>query len=129
MSGDTDLLRDPLVVAPGGTSPIAVTLRDDPGTLAVTVRADNPDTPYALLLVADFAPLQPPRFGGGRGQHEMQIGSLPPGDYKVLALDRIDSLEYSKPEVLSQYLARATAVTVSPGMTARVSLDVIRTTE
>jgi hypothetical protein len=123
-SGGVDLLREPLVIGPGGSSaPIEVTLRDDPGTLEVTVpRAHAAPTVFQAgdLLVA--VPLE-----GGGGQPLQGFGDLdgkftlqaPPGRYLLLAFSAEDqargqNLEYQNEEAMARYKSKGTIVTVAP---------------
>lgn len=124
--GTTDLLREELVVAPGGQlPPIDVVLRDDGAVLTGKVRNTNGDLLTNLLIVPQFAPMQPSRIVSMSGQEEFQSAGLAPGDYKVFAFDSLDQLEYTNPEALGQYASQAATVTLSANGRANVTVDLI----
>jgi Carboxypeptidase regulatory-like domain len=142
--GNVDLLRELLVVTSGGQMPpIMVTLRDDGGSLAVNLNGTVPETGAQVLVLADDEPTQPPRLApifppmfrqtsvlsGGRFGPNIamtQMENLAPGNYTVLAFDRLDGVEYANPEVIQKYLPQAVRVTIQPNGKTSVNLDVIR---
>jgi hypothetical protein len=54
-----------------------------------------------------------------------ELNDLPPGQYSVLLLDRVDDLEYKNPEVMSAYMSKAVHVTLEPNQKASVSVELI----
>jgi hypothetical protein len=54
-----------------------------------------------------------------------RIPVFAPGDYTVFAFDRLDDLEYAKPDVLLPYLPQAAHVRVDRGGGATVSVKLI----
>jgi len=109
--GGVDLLHDDLsIVAGSRVAPIEVVLRDDGGTVTGTV--NNGDAPRgAVFLVSDRNPRQT-RMSPERGS--FRFTAVAPGDYSVFAIDNGRRLEYTNPEALAPYLAKAAHVTVSP---------------
>src|SRR5579859_3635877 len=86
--GSLDLLRQELVVATGGQlPPIEIVLRDDGALLTGSVRNITADSSTSLLIVPQFAPMQPARIVNMFSQGEFQSAGLAPGDYKVFAFD------------------------------------------
>ena len=57
--------------------------------------------------------------------NEFQFTQLAPGDYDVLALDRMDGVEYANPESLKAYLVQASHVTLLSSGKASVNLELI----
>jgi hypothetical protein len=55
-----------------------------------------------------------------------QIHGLPPGDYKVLAIEGMADLEYANPAALQPYLFEAAHVSLERNGKASVSVKVIR---
>jgi hypothetical protein len=53
-----------------------------------------------------------------------KITGLPPGDYRVIALDYVDSNEWNTPEFLDGIRAKATAFSVNEGETKSVDLRI-----
>jgi hypothetical protein len=55
-----------------------------------------------------------------------QIPQLAPGDYKILAVDNPDELEYANPDVVRKYLSKARDVSLVPNQKTKVELEVVR---
>jgi len=147
VAGGADLLRQPLVVGPGGTSlPIDIVLRDDGATIDGTVEG-LPAAPAGVRGTAGAGPV--PMFGGayvycipmpdsaGRftmagisAEGTFQFQQLPPGVYRVLAFDRQqDELEYRNAEAMSIYEGKGPVVRLVPGQTEQVRIPLISTQE
>lgn len=124
--GGTDLLRDNLTVGQGSVAPIRISLRDDGGILAGIVMGDGRPAKGTVVIVPDRAPRQIKTVVVGTSG-QFQSTKLAPGDYLVLAFDRLDGIEYANPEVLSSYLSNATHVSVAANSESRVSVNLIRT--
>jgi hypothetical protein len=52
---------------------------------------------------------------------------LAPGDYSVLAFDRVSGLEYMNPDVLDSYRSYAAHASVTPNGDISVNVNLIRT--
>lgn len=125
--GGVDLLRQPLpVTSTSPADPIAVVLSDNGGNIQGSVRLRDAQDFATVLLYSVSAPMVEPRLSYASDRGEFSFFNLAPGDYALLALDRVDDLEYANPDAMSSYLSRATRVTVTGGSTATVSLDVMR---
>jgi hypothetical protein len=48
---------------------------------------------------------------------------VPPGDYKVLAVDTLEDFEFRNSDALSSFLSKATRVTLQPSQQSSVGLD------
>ncbi len=146
--GETDLLRDPLLVPSGAQAPpIVVNLRDDGATLIVKPGGAVPEAGAQVLAFPDDRPAQPPAMGflppsaqslaagvavGAPFAPQAgaaQFRGLAPGQYTVLAFDRTDQLEYANPDVMRRYLPRAAHATLDANGSATVNVDVIRVGE
>jgi hypothetical protein len=147
-SGNLDLLRQPLVVGPGGTAPIEITMRDDMAEISGTVEGvaaqgsgqswGNSDlTGNALYAGARKSDLSRARvycvpLPDGSGQYaERAVGpdgsfhfaGLPPGAYQLFALDGgRDEIEYRNAEAMRVYESKGTVVRVSGGQKERVAV-------
>ena len=123
VSGPTDLLSDDLTVLPGAPlQPIEIVLRNDSATLSGTVSSEGHDESGAVLLL--------PRHGQPKVEfthqgNEFQFSQLAPGEYDVLALDRMDGVEYTNPESLKAYLVQASHVTLLSNGKSSVTLELI----
>jgi hypothetical protein len=145
-SGELDLLREPLTVPEdGNVQPIEVLVRDDSGTLRVAVHSDKAGMSVVVVLrEGDLG--SPTRLiymlnnrsssyvinGRLAGPGEAYFAPLAPGDYKVLAVDSLDSLDgrsFDDPEFLAKYASRAASVTVTANGTAAITVDVIHNGE
>jgi hypothetical protein len=148
-SGNLDLLHELLTVPEdGNVQPIEVLVRDDSGTLRVAVHSDKPGMSVVLVFREDDL-VSPARVmyilndrssGLGRytingrfaGGGEAYFAPLAPGDYKVLALDSLDSLDSGSlddREFLAKYASRAANVTITANGTAAITVDVIHAGE
>jgi hypothetical protein len=148
VSGSVDLLRQPLVVGPGGASlPIDIVLRDDAATIDGTVEglpaslggergaADvgrGPAVAGAAYVYCVPLPDSPGRFAvsGISAEGTFHFQQLPPGAYRVLAFDRQqDELEYQNAEAMSVYEGKGLVVRLVPGQTEQLRVPLISTKE
>lgn len=152
VAGGVDLLRQPLVVGPGGASPpIEIVLRDDSATIEGTV--DGMPTPprsarnsagvgsttayFGPMLQGPYVyciplPDAPGRFTENWVSPEgmFQIQQLPPGAYRIFAFDRQQQeLEYQNPEAMRAYEGKGPLVRLVPGQTEHLRLTLISTQE
>jgi hypothetical protein len=133
-SHGVDLLRDILVVGPGGTSaPIEITLRDDTAWLDGTVSVDGSgggdQRPYGSNFFLIFCIPIGHNNGGmvqtaGAVNGKFSLQNLAPGQYLVLAYRTFNQhLEYRNEEVLRQYESKGTIVTLAPGQKAEITVS------
>ncbi len=124
--GGTDLLREELTVTEGvSVPPIEIVLRDDSASLAATVSSGDPVAPASVLLVPDRQPRRAKLVFAYPG-NEVQFAGLAPGEYDVLAFDRVEGFEYTNPDALSPYLSKASHVTLTANGKSEVALDLIK---
>jgi hypothetical protein len=125
--GSTNLLRDELTVTAGAQlPPIEVVLRDDGGSLSGNVEAGGKPAPAAVLLVPERAgPALIKLANAGEGG-EFQFGQVAPGNYRLLAFDSVDKLEYRNPQVLDDYLSSGTSVAVQGNDQVHAKVELIR---
>ena len=133
-SGGTDLATTPLTVAPG-TQPatIEVTLRNDSGTIAGRVDSASPGASggpgeqpqvwiYAIPLFPTTGSLpEAPLQDNG----QFSLGDLAPGQYRVVACDAQQEIDFHTQEGLAAWAGLGQVVTVDPNGTANVELTVI----
>jgi hypothetical protein len=147
VSGSVDLLRQPLVVGPGGASlPIDIVLRDDGATIDGTVEGmpappvggrgtANPGSvlvPVGAYVYCIPLPDSSGRFtvSGISAEGTFQLQQLPPGAYRLLAFDRQqDELEYRNAEVMNIYEDKGPVVRLVAGQTEQVRVPLISTKE
>ena len=137
--GQTNLLTDDLtVLADAPPLTIQVLLRNDVASLSGTVspRSGVP-APATVVAIPERVPKASPKLGyynppadkSAEPADGFMINSLAPGDYLVFAFDHAEGVEYANPDVLQNYISQAAHLTLAPGQTARVKLDLIRTAE
>jgi len=123
----TDALREELVFAPGRRpDPLEIVLRDDGAHLTGTVLADGQAALGAVLLVPDQGSLNQARLSQSGPAGQFQFDDLAPGDYKLLAFDTIEGLEFRNPEALEPYLSKAVRITLSANQQASVNVERIQ---
>lgn len=122
--GGADLLRQELSVASGQDSPIEIVLSNDAATLEGTVQAANGPRAAAVVVIPEFAPLSS-RMIEADDHGDFQFSGLGPGEYKVLAFDHIDGLEYSNPQALSDFLSQASEINLHASEKATITVALI----
>jgi hypothetical protein len=130
-AGGANLGREPLVVGQGGaTAPLTLSLRDDCGTLNVSLpptaaaMTAGEEPSYTVYLVPDFdttvgADSRTMRASTGAS---FTFNSLTPGNYHVYVFNAPVNLEYRNRDVLAGYHSQA--VTVASGENAGLVLEV-----
>ncbi len=139
-SGGTDLGSNPLIIIPGSDSPpIEVTLRNDAGTISGQIAgqtATTPDTPgasgelprvwiYAIPLFSTAGNLPE---GSTQSAGQFTIPNLAPGSYRVVACDSPQEIDFHSTEALAAWAGKGQTITVDPGGTASVELEILHTT-
>ncbi len=138
VAGETDLLRQPLVVGLGGSNfTIEVTLRDDgaevDGTFEGATKTDRgpeqdedaqPPCYVYFLPVTGSAGQFRETFGGPDGSFRQE--QLPPGTYHVLAFDREqENLAGASEEAIRKFESKEQLIEVAPGQKESLSIKVI----
>jgi hypothetical protein len=135
-SAGVDLLLNPLVVGPGGSSaPIDIVLRDDTAEIDGTVEDSDlrkHPTSHGPHVYCVQLPDSPGNFTAANMQNNpgedisFQCQQLSPGSYRVLALEQSqDQLEFHNPEAMRLYESKGPIVRVSGGQkeTVRIPLN------
>ncbi len=142
-SGGVDLLREPLVVGPGGSAaPIEITMRDDMASLDGTVEGANPqlaslDPPgtaspqYSAPLAYIYCipqPDSPGQFTQAWVSADGKINSqqMVPGVYRILAFKHPQNdLEYRNAEAMRVYESKGQLVRLVGGQTEHLQLQLV----
>ena len=134
-SGGLDLLHNPLVVPPGGTSsPIEITLRDDGATVDGTI--DNWQTETqgrntllpaqqvaCIYLVPTTETMAPPMVGWTSDGH-FSLQQVPPGSYRAIAFNRQPGeLEFTNEEAMKRYEAKSQVIELDAGQKQQLRLQ------
>lgn len=123
-SGTVDILRDDLVIVPGRRpEPLDIVLRDDGATLSGKIVDNGAGAPGFVVLIPDQGSPDQIRTSNTGSSGEFQLSALAPGDYKLLALDRSDAIEFRRPEVLAPYLSKAVRVVLRAGEQTDTSVE------
>jgi hypothetical protein len=121
--GQTNLFTEDLSVQTGGPAePIEIVVRDDFATVSGAVSLDGQPAQGTVLLFPEANPrgaMPFPTNQDGRFQRE----DLPPGDYKAIAFDRVDGLEYTNTEAMRAYSAWEQPLHISPNGQTTVQLE------
>ena len=131
-AGAASLAREPLVLSLSGASaPLTLTLRDDCASLNLSLPpTDMPETgdepSYTIYVVPDFdstTDITPvvlrPSSGG-----TLTLDGLTPGSYHVYTFPSPVQLEYRNPEAMAALANHAQAVTLDPGGSASLVVEV-----
>jgi hypothetical protein len=144
-SSGRDLLRVPLVV-PAGASipPIEVTVRYDAGEIEASIDGQPQGNRNGVTWAAGYSGQFPgergltvyclPVANDGGAVREMylrpdgigMISQLPPGDYRLLAFDTPQQLEYRNPAAMRAYDSKGQLVHVAPSEKTQVKLQIIK---
>ncbi|MDR3734188.1 MAG: carboxypeptidase-like regulatory domain-containing protein [Acidobacteriaceae bacterium] len=140
-SNGMNLLRDPLVVGPGGTSePIDMTLRDDTATLTGTLTGlistgsssnegdDVPEVTIECIRLDGDVGLSASMTTARNGA--FSLSNLAPGRYLVLAArsssERVNmtlqNLEYRNENVLRDFMSKGMQVTLDASQSAEIQV-------
>jgi hypothetical protein len=121
--GQTNLFTEDLSVQTGGPGePIEIVVRDDFATVSGAVSLDGRPAQGTVVLFPEANPrgtMAFPTNPDGRFQRE----DLPPGDYKAIAFDRVDGLEYTNTEAMRAYSAWEQPLHISPNGQATLQLE------
>jgi len=123
-SGTVDILREDLVIVSGRRpEPLDVVLRDDGAILSGKIVDDGAGAPGFVILIPDQGSPDQIRTSNTGSSGEFQLSALVPGDYKLIAFDRGDGIEFRRPEVLAPYLSKAVRVVLRPGEQTEISVE------
>jgi hypothetical protein len=136
--GGTDLLREPLVVVPGASSPIDITMRDDNAELEGTLlgvsatAVDQSGLSPAGVVYCIPLPDSSGQFleisASPEGKFDNPV--VAPGVYRVLAFNSEQpDLPYRDAEAMKAYETKGQVVRLAPGQKATLQLPVISGTE
>jgi hypothetical protein len=132
-AGGLNLARDPLVLGiSAATPPMDLTLTDNCATLALNLPAGlaafqpGEEPFYFVYIVPDFdTPVSiPPMTIHPSSGSTLTLDGLTPGSYHVYTFDAPVHFEYRNPEAVAALGNPGQAVTLSPGTTANLTLEV-----
>jgi hypothetical protein len=123
-SGTVDVLREELVLTPGRRpDPLEIVLRDDGAMVSGTIKADGQSVMGSVLLIPEQQSATQIRVMAAAPGGDFLFDRVPPGEYKLIALDTVSDVEFRNAEALGPYLSKATRITVEPGQQDNVSVE------
>ncbi len=132
-AGGANLAREPLVIGPAGvTAPLDLTLRDDCARLTLTLPtagatlAPGEERWYTVYVVPDFESTEnaTPQILRPSSGGTVTLEGLTPGSYHVYTFAAPLVIEYHNPAALSALPTPGQAITLSPGTTSNLVLEV-----
>jgi hypothetical protein len=138
--GGVDLLHEPFIVAPGSSTPIEITLRDDNSEIAGTITGILPTPPAAgpsanSGWLAQSAYIYCVPVSGSAGQFLQLSASsdgkfdyqmVAPGTYRVLAFkNQQPNLPYRDAEAMRAYESKGQVVHLSARQKVNIQLQAI----
>jgi hypothetical protein len=129
-AGTVNLLEQSLTVTSGGSNqPIDIVLRDDFASVEGSLSGRESQVTTVIMIAANSIPNPMQRRNltvmGTGSLSSFQIPQLAPGEYKILAVEGTNDIEYDDPDVLSKYLSKARDVSLVPNQKAKVDLAVV----
>ncbi|NYF52101.1 carboxypeptidase-like regulatory domain-containing protein [Tunturiibacter gelidoferens] len=128
--GDSDLLEQELVVAPGASgTPIRVLVSNQTGALQGTVHLDGAPVASWVCVIPRGPSAQVEYSTRSSSTGSYSFSHLPPGSYQAIAFPRRHSADYRDPESLTPFGDHVQSVTVNAGDKSTLNLDVVPATE
>ncbi len=134
-SGGLDLLHNPLVVPPGGTSsPIEITLRDDGAAVEGTIENWQGETQgrnnllpgqqlACIYLVPTTETMSLPLVGW-TGDGHFSLQQVPPGSYRAIAFNRQPGdLEFTNEDAMKKYEPKSQVIELEAGQKQQLNLQ------
>jgi hypothetical protein len=136
--GGVDLLREPLVVVPGASTPIDITMRDDNAELEGTLlgipatAADSSGSSQQGFVYCIPLPDSSGQFLGigvsSDGKFDYRM--VAPGVYRVIAFSsQQDELPYRDAEAMKAYESKGQVVHFAPGQKVSLQLQIVSGSE
>jgi len=128
--------------------PIDITVRNDPGEIEVTIEGKNNgpavgvtgsiirsggivgssilDEPSSVYCIPLSGEGETAREFSNQSNDKYVLRQVPPGDYRILAFDAPQELEYRNPVVLRTYESKGQVVHVAAGQKVQVTVEPIK---
>lgn len=127
--GSIDLLREDITIdADSPAQSIEVVVRDDGAALGGVLTSDRRKTSGAVLMVPARAP-RLLRLVAADSNGSFQFSNLAPGNYTVVGLDHVEDVEYREADFLQKYLRKGQEITLSPGQSTAIQLELVHVGE
>jgi hypothetical protein len=124
-AGGVDLNSHPYVVSDAGTvTPISVVLRKDGGALSGVVRKDGEPIDAYIYAIPLFPSTAAPLSAVSHPDGTYRLDGIPPGTYRIVALDYQEPMPYREPNAMKPWLLRGSPIEVGPNSVSTVDLEV-----
>lgn len=124
-AGGVDLNGHPYVVSETGTvTPISVVLRKDVGALSGVVRKDGKPVDAYVYAIPIFPTTAAPPQTFSRRDGTYHLDQIPPGSYRMIALEYQELVPYREPNALKPWLLRGRPINVGSNSVDVVDLEV-----
>ncbi|WP_433972809.1 carboxypeptidase-like regulatory domain-containing protein [Tunturiibacter lichenicola] len=128
--GDSDLLQDELVVAPGAAgTPIRVVVSNEMGGLQGEVKLKGDPSACWIYLIPTNASVQSVYTTRSSASGSYSFAHLPPGSYQVVAFEQRHSADYRDPESIAPFNAQVHFISISAGDKPTLNLDAVPVAE
>ena len=128
--GDSDLLQQELVVAPGAAgTPIRVVVSNEMGSLQGSVKLNGDPSASWVYLIPTNSGVQTVYTTRSNATGSYSFAHLPPGSYQVVAFERRHSADYSNPESIAPFSGQVQSVNINAGDKPSVNLDAVPVAE
>jgi hypothetical protein len=124
-AGNVDLSSHPYVVPEdGAVTPITVVLRRDGGALTGVVRKDGEPIDACIYAIPLFPSTAAPILGFSLPDGTYRLDGIPPGAYRIVALDSQELIPYREPNAMKPWLLRGSSIRMNPNSVVTADLEV-----
>jgi hypothetical protein len=128
--GDSDLLEQELVVAPGAAgTPIRVVVSNEMGSLQGSVKLNGDPGAFWIYLIPTSVGVQSVYTTRSNAAGSFSFAHLPPGSYQAIAFERRHSADYRDPESIAPFNAQVHSVSINAGDKPTLNLDAVPVAE
>jgi hypothetical protein len=128
--GDSDLLQQDLVVAPGASgTPIRVTMSNQTGGLQGTVNLNGAPAACWVYLIPSGPSAQSVFSFKSSSTGSYTSAHLPPGSYQAIAFEQRHSVNYSDPTRLAPFASHVQSITINAGDKPTLNLEAVPVAE
>jgi len=128
--GDSDLLEQDLVVAPGASgTPIRIVVSNQTAALQGTLHLNGDPVAGWVYLIPNRRSAQLEYSTRANSTGSYSYAHLPPGSYQAIAFQRRHLVDYRDPESLTPFGNHVQSVTINVGDKPTLNLDVVPAAE
>jgi len=122
-SGSADLLTSDLVVDSSASArPIEIVLRRGAATLSGAVNLKDATRGAVVCLFSEKSSAKA-LFHNAGADGSFRFENLPPGDYRIAAVDSLLDVDFSNPASLKKISSAASEISLAPSQSLALSLD------